>query len=337
MTQTKQRITWIDMAKGYGMLVVILAHLDVGILEKWIYTFHMPLFFLLSGYVFSAKNDFSTFVKKKCKSVLIPYFCLGIPMLLFDGFGHYIVGDYTIQDCIFLMLSFLIQRRMWTLWFLACLFFLNIFFYVALKILKTNMKLAILAIGTTIVGLIYYKIGGIALPWNIDVCLTAFPFFFVGYFYKENHDNIDKYLNDIKVSIGLFIVLGIFNLVCGYLTIKISGSGLEMYYSSYGFAPLTYLSAFAGVVCVIIASKWITIKPIQYIGENSLLYFAWHQTIMIPISTKCLSLIHITLNETSSLLNIGIYKALQLIIVVIVLTFCNILITRTGLKFILGK
>lgn len=337
MIQTKQRITWIDMAKGYGMLSVILAHLDVGILGTWIYTFHMPLFFLLSGYVFSAKDDFSTFMKKKCKSMLIPYFCLGIPMLLFDGFGHYIVGTYTIQDCAFLMLRFFIQRRMWTLWFLACLFFLNIFFYVALKILKTNMKLAILSIITTIVGLIYYKIGGIALPWNIDVCLMAFPFFFIGYFYKENHDNIDKYLNDIKISIGLFVVLGISNLVCGYLTIKISGAGLEMFRSSYGFAPLTYLSAFAGVVCVIIVSKWITIKPIQYIGENSLLYFAWHQTIMIPFSSICLSLIHITLNERSSLLNIGIYKALQLMIVVIALTICNIIITRTRLKFILGK
>lgn len=36
------RIAWIDIAKGYGILFVIFAHLDVGILGTWIYTFHMP-------------------------------------------------------------------------------------------------------------------------------------------------------------------------------------------------------------------------------------------------------------------------------------------------------
>jgi uncharacterized membrane protein YcfT len=39
------RIDWIDIAKGYGILLVILGHLDVGKIGTWIYTFHMPLFF----------------------------------------------------------------------------------------------------------------------------------------------------------------------------------------------------------------------------------------------------------------------------------------------------
>ena len=74
------RIAWIDIAKGYGILFVIFAHLDVGILGTWIYTFHMPLFFLLSGYVFGLKYDFRTFVNKKIHSIVIPYITLGIPM-----------------------------------------------------------------------------------------------------------------------------------------------------------------------------------------------------------------------------------------------------------------
>lgn len=337
MTKAKSRITWLDMAKGYGMIFVILGHLNIGIVRTWIYTFHIPLYFLLSGYVFSEKNNFSTFLKKKCKSMLIPYFCLGIPMLLFDGIGHYILGDYNIQDCIHLLLKFLVQRRAWTLWFLACLFFLNIFFYIAVKVFKTDKNLGIFSIITTIIGLLYYKFGGVALPWNIDVCLMAFPFFFSGYFFKKHYDKIEKYLDDKKTSIVLFIIFGIINVICGFLSFKISGSGLEMYGSSYGFAPLTYISAFAGILCVIIVSKWTTIKAIKYIGENSLLYFAWHQTIMIPISSKCLSLLHFTLNESSNLISIGMYKVLQLVIIVSALTICNIIITKTKLKSFLGK
>ena len=48
---TKKRVDWIDMARGYGMLFVIAAHCSIGILGKWMYTFHLPLFFMLSGFL----------------------------------------------------------------------------------------------------------------------------------------------------------------------------------------------------------------------------------------------------------------------------------------------
>ena len=40
--ETQMRIDWVDMAKGYGIIFAILAHLGVGIADIWIYTFHMP-------------------------------------------------------------------------------------------------------------------------------------------------------------------------------------------------------------------------------------------------------------------------------------------------------
>lgn len=44
------RIDWIDMAKGIGIVFVIVAHLGkFGNLQTWIYSFHMPLFFFLFG------------------------------------------------------------------------------------------------------------------------------------------------------------------------------------------------------------------------------------------------------------------------------------------------
>lgn len=46
----KERIIWIDYAKAIAMLFVIFGHVDSGnYLTNWIYSFHMPLFFLLSG------------------------------------------------------------------------------------------------------------------------------------------------------------------------------------------------------------------------------------------------------------------------------------------------
>lgn len=63
------RIEWIDMAKGYGVILVILGHFGLEKLGYWIYSFHMPLFFFLAGYVFKEKLKIKDFVLNKNKEV----------------------------------------------------------------------------------------------------------------------------------------------------------------------------------------------------------------------------------------------------------------------------
>lgn len=48
----------IDVLKGIGIILVVLGHLNPGIyLETWIYSFHMFLFFFLSGHIFKKKTN----------------------------------------------------------------------------------------------------------------------------------------------------------------------------------------------------------------------------------------------------------------------------------------
>uniref|UniRef100_UPI001C2F5592 acyltransferase family protein n=1 Tax=Micrococcus sp. GbtcB5 TaxID=2824750 RepID=UPI001C2F5592 len=49
------RVEWIDTAKGMGIFLVILGHTGSlgGRITNYIYSYHMPLFFFLSGYLFS--------------------------------------------------------------------------------------------------------------------------------------------------------------------------------------------------------------------------------------------------------------------------------------------
>jgi len=84
MTNIKEkRLDWIDIAKGYGIILVIFAHLKNWSFNNYIYSFHLPLFFFLSGYVFKANNTFLDSILKKIKGLIIPYFMLGIPMVIF--------------------------------------------------------------------------------------------------------------------------------------------------------------------------------------------------------------------------------------------------------------
>lgn len=297
----KKRIEWIDMAKGYGMILVVVAHLTIGNnINIWINSFHMPLFFMLSGYVFSDKNNFPTFLKKKCKSLLLPYLCLGIPVVIFDCVYYSIHHTFTLEYWLTAFWKYIVQIRQYTLWFLAVLFFLNIIFYCAKKILKKNLLLAVFSIASFILGLIYYKLGGPNLPWNIDAAFMALPFFFIGYFYKCNHEKIDKFLNTRKRLIFLSVPCLIINCVFCFLSYNLSGKMFNMFDSTYGIVPLTFIGACAGAFSVILISKLSVFKSIQYVGRNTLLYFAWHQAIFMPLSVDFFAVFGISITNNSS-------------------------------------
>ena len=337
LVQNKKRIEWIDMAKGYGMIAVIISHLCLGPLKLWIYTFHMPLFFFLSGYVFSNKDSFPDFIKKKAKGLLVPYFSLGIPMVLFTILFNVYKNTFSVEQTVDLVKAFMIQKRQWTLWYIACLFFLNIIFYVITKFVKHKSIIGLIVAISAVAGLWYYNTGGEALPWNIDVCLTALPFFFVGYVIKLNFNKVEKVFSKKYAGFILFVVFGIINVVFGALNILTTEKGLEMFYSEYANPVFTYISAFAGVFAVIIFSSFITLKPIKYIGENSLVYYAWHQTIMIPITKIGFGLLGFEHPTDISQPYYWCYKLVQFAVIVVVLTIPTVIIEKTNLRVFLGK
>lgn len=73
---SKIRLQWLDIAKGVLLYFVIWGHIVIynGMVFKFIFAFHMPAFFILSGYTLSVKDIiFSAFIKKKYHSLLLPY------------------------------------------------------------------------------------------------------------------------------------------------------------------------------------------------------------------------------------------------------------------------
>lgn len=77
----RNRILYLDVVKAIAICLVCIGHakylvtLDKSsVVNDWIYSFHMPLFMLLSGY-FSAhalQQPFGKFVKKKALQLLVP-------------------------------------------------------------------------------------------------------------------------------------------------------------------------------------------------------------------------------------------------------------------------
>ncbi|HON53348.1 MAG TPA: acyltransferase family protein [Bacteroidales bacterium] len=70
-----QRINWIDYAKVIGIYLVVLGHLPIPEQGSvYIYSFHMPLFFFISGFLSKTNNiTFRQFILKKIRTLIIPY------------------------------------------------------------------------------------------------------------------------------------------------------------------------------------------------------------------------------------------------------------------------
>lgn len=333
--QKSNRIEWIDTAKGIGILLVIFAHINTGIVAKWIYSFHMPLFFFLSGYVFRVKDNFGLFFKKKVRSIIVPYFCLGVIMVLFQICRNYVEGKFTVHSSLVLVVELCQQIRFWTLWYIACLLGLYFIFYFLVKYIKSERILFLIVIIMTVGGVIYAKTGGSPLPWNIDACFPTSLFFYIGYQAKNKFGNAD---NEGKRPFYVFIMALLLNIIGFAIIISMSDEVLDISASRYPCAPLSYCVAICGIICIsIISNKMTQLSLLKYIGKNSMLYYAWHQQIFIPLIYGVFYLVGIRQNTYSS-------GALQLIVdivitggIVILMTITNQIIVHSRFKFIIGK
>lgn len=99
-----ERNKQVDIIRGGAILLVVLEHAlgtSDNFLAKIILSFHMPVFFILSGYLAHEKiiGDFGTVIKKKVKRLLIPQITLAILSLLYNFFiGKLVLHTATAEE-----------------------------------------------------------------------------------------------------------------------------------------------------------------------------------------------------------------------------------------------
>lgn len=272
------RIEWIDLCKGFAMLLVMFGHTySSNVINLWIYSFHMPLFFFLSGYVFSIEkyNSFRSFLISKIKTLIIPMVILGFANIFASILNRSTKLDLSL---IYKILGIFFQLRCSifdsVLWFIACLFITEIFMYFIIKISKGNNKMifAILIL-LSILGFAYIKFIGIILPWSIEAAFISVGFLGVGYIIKEEKNRWFDRINN-KLFILISIVINLFATVMHYM---IMGRAVDLFDLSVGVYPLYYIAAFAGIFASIGIFSWIKgLNLLSYVGKNSLIYYALH-------------------------------------------------------------
>jgi len=275
-----KRIEFADLAKGVCILLVVLLHVfgDMsGMVIKIMNLFRMPLYFVLSGLFFKTYDGFVPFFKKKTNKLLIPFFFAFIFIVIPTTFlldlktGSEISWSVILDDNGKLNLG--IDG---TIWFLLCLFFANMIFYIIFLISKRNIvAIIILSVLCGIAGYMLNVYNLYLLVW-FDSALTALPFFMLGYVLRRHTSVLNERFS--KTDFFYFIVSsGVLFLV--YFINEMRGTDVI------GFARnefnvhiiLLYLGGSAGTLSVLMFSKYFGHLPIiSYIGRYSIVVLLTH-------------------------------------------------------------
>ncbi|MCR4674958.1 MAG: acyltransferase family protein [Lachnospiraceae bacterium] len=336
------RIAWVDTAKGIGILLVFMGHLvEESWPGMWAYSFHLPLFFFLSGFLFSTKVSFKEFVSKKAKSILLPYITMGLVICFFDALWKHSLSTLSVKPA-FLpqfiknLFYFVIQNRFATLWYLAVLFWINLMMYLIVKIIKKTWLGLFVVVVLLLFGSSYYSRGGVSLPWNVDTVLMALPFFYAGYLFQIypvlQKPFVSKKIKDLVLAVMLYFI----SVELLRYNEEKTGFGLEMYNNEYGVLPVTYLCAFAGILLTIIVSNHISLRGLTYIGKNSLVFFLLHQAVVYPLLDALYLKLGYGSLYTSTWRFIWVVTT-KILITCVLMFFINEVLIKTRLRVLLGK
>jgi acyltransferase len=283
-TTQQNRINWIDLAKGIGIIAVILGHSGFPeAIQWWIWSFHMPLFFFISGFLFSSDRykSFYTLFKKRNRNLIVPYvFFTGIVLL-----GYSILVPNTIKS--FTIYTILYGWGGIALWFIPVLFLTELVYYFPRKFLNNNQLFILILIAS---GIGYYSsISDIHYPYRLEVVLTSVVFYGLGNLTQKKMKDILIILEDVKIS--KLLVLSLLLLILNIVFCFSNTDRLDLCTNVLGNYYCTYLSAIFGIAFIIsvchLVSKVslldrLTIKQkLISLGTNTLILLSLHQVIMM--------------------------------------------------------
>lgn len=266
-----------------GIFLVILSHTPLdNFTLSFIYTFHMPLFFFLSGYLNKRSiQQTSNFLKKRFRRLIIPFLFFNTLSFFFWLFIRRNIGTselintmspYTLLKNIVLVYPHDMIHNV-PIWFLFCLFIVNIAYIFSTAIIK---RTHVLLIATTIIVIVESTFNQSILPW----CLNLFPaglfFFLLGIISKEK--NIFSSQPRTIHVILLFTV----SLITTIIITRLNGK-IAMHTHEYGNILMFLVGGIAGIIFCVILSIFLSSlisanKFIDFISANTLAICGFHLT-----------------------------------------------------------
>ena len=281
-----KRLDWVDTLRGLAMFFVVCGHCLSSIkstLRKYIYSFHLPLFFFISGIIFKDENlSTKEFLKKKTRNLVISYFILNIIcfalvyLLKLDARSTYSIPKLLVG--MFFSHEEVLLAPCPPSWFLLALFLTETIFYFLHKYAKNDFELGI---AVCVCGLISYAnnhmVPQIYAPWHLDTAFTGVVLYFCGYLLAKNMYKLDSFMKKKFTAFVTGGMLGVVGLACAYYNNRVS-----MHSNLYGSITLFYISCLSTIFGLIIFVRLFLKHSVLFknIGKRTMFYIGYHVTVI---------------------------------------------------------
>lgn len=286
----RERLVHVDVARGLSILLVVLGHNwivlhDTGELYRIIYSFHIPLFLLLSGVFFNSATSFRRAAWTRMDTLLKPYF---VTLLAVTIQQSWLVGKTTpFPELLSAILYGNARIPIWIpLWFLPHLFLLCLFAWLYLAFFQLEKRppaiqaallLATLAAGVLMLRWFWplplpgFPLRG--LPFSADLLLVSVFYFLLGYLLRERIKQPAANYGWTLLALAAFLGLHI-----------LTEYSMDLNLRRYDNLVVSTLQALAGIFIVLSLSRMLARSPslsrlFGYLGRNSLIILIFHNPI----------------------------------------------------------
>lgn len=273
----------IDIAKGIGIILVVLGHLSSPVYsEVWLdcvrdfaYQFHLPLFFFLSGIFVNTQEKWPVFLRKKIIRLYVPYIISNVVFLLVHLAACKLNGDSVVlTDNLKHMLKVAFGLAATPLggptWFLFVLFSSLILFKTAYQVLHPS--------GDSILLMVCFFAVLAGIFFNSDFCVSKslVALFFVCLGYMCSHGSQRCVIEELRPYSPVFFIVSAVALI---MCMKIND--IDMARGQYGHPFLFILSSLSGITMTCIVSSWlrrfrIAAKCLSFIGMSTMWILVLH-------------------------------------------------------------
>lgn len=298
--KTAGRLDWLDFGKAMGILMVLIVHAEcrLGPVTYYGGMFYMPVFFVAAGYTYRcrAEETYGSFLRKKARRLLLPYFGTSAFLWLFFWLKDSVLGGALLNLKLRSLFGIFYSRNQmyapWhdgqnpvlmdllnaPLWFLTAMFLVYAYYEL---LSRTGKKYLLLAAGL-LLSIVWHRSTELLLPWSLDAVPYFTCFLAVGEEMRRR-DGISFLLKKWYWNVpALLLFLGLS---------RVNGS-VNLSLGSYGNSMLIYLPVGSlGSVLVLEAGAALekTVRPLTrcmgWIGQETLTILCFHMFLFMFIKT----------------------------------------------------
>lgn len=272
----------IDIARGIAIICIVLGHLGNPTINRFVYTFHVPIFYLISGYFFR-EEKLQNSIRRRAKSLLLPYAVTSVIIVTLMAIRVILTHGNVKETIITWGLAAVygsgsnLNKNLFGIRYIGAIWFLWSSFWGGIwlnLLLRLKMWIRVLAVGLIFA---FFSLSSkiVWLPFGLSASGSALIYIYIGYLLKEDRTQLRGLSRETIVTyFGLAF--------CVWVAFIIHFEGFYLVWNNYGRGVIDIIGTIMASTCVWLISwklnRWnnsIT-KMLSFLGQNSIVVLCMH-------------------------------------------------------------